>query len=167
MKSPPPFTQAVSYGIYDGILARAIHHFKFDPLRRLYKPLAALLTECDLPDSDAVVPVPLSVKGLRKRGFNQALLLAAHLAKKRNIRLVMDGLIKVRETAPQVGLPARERKKNLKGAFRADSQISGMRLLLVDDVMTTGATASECAEQLIKAGAKDVHVLTLARAGSN
>ncbi len=76
----------------------------------------------------------------------------------------MDGLFKKTETSPQVSLPAKDRAKNLKGAFIATKQFSDKRVLLVDDVMTTGSTANECSRQLLKAGASEVVVLTLARA---
>lgn len=116
--------------------------------------------------ADALVPVPLSIEGLRQRGFNQSLLLAHHVSKKTGVALEMDGLVKVRDTHPQIGLSAKERAANLRGAFRAARDFRGERVVLVDDVMTTGATAAACARQLLKAGAADVVVLTLARAGS-
>jgi predicted amidophosphoribosyltransferase len=78
----------------------------------------------------------------------------------------MDGLFKKVDTLPQIGLSAKERTKNLRGAFVATRQFRGNRVLLVDDVMTTGATASECSKQLIEAGASEVVVLTLARAAA-
>jgi ComF family protein len=115
---------------------------------------------------DALVPVPLSVSGLRKRGFNQSLLLAHAIAKKRKLRIIGDGLIKKSEIPPQLGLSAQQRQKNIKGAFRAVRNFSGMRVLLIDDVMTTGATANECSSQLLKAGADEVSVLTLARSST-
>ena len=125
-----------------------------------------LLLSLDPGGADALVPVPLSLEGLRLRGFNQSLLLAHRVSRKRGIALVMDGLVKVRDTHPQIGLSARERAVNLKGAFRAERDFSGKRVALVDDVMTTGATAAACSRQLLKAGAADVVVLTLARAGN-
>ena len=110
------------------------------------------------------MPVPLSRKGLRERGFNQSLLLAKTVSAGTTIPLVFDGLLKTKETPPQIGLNAKERAANLKGAFRVEGKFTGMRILLIDDVMTTGATANECSKQLLKAGAADVVVLTLARA---
>jgi ComF family protein len=119
-----------------------------------------------MPESDAVLPVPLSRTGLRKRGFNQSLLLAKAVSDHREIPLIMDALFKKKETLPQIGLSAKERITNLKGAFHADRKVLGMRLLLVDDVMTTGATARTCSKELIDAGAREVTVLTLARASA-
>lgn len=155
----------MSYGIYKDELAAAIHVYKFQGITRLHRPLGRLLLDFDLEGIHAVVPVPLSIKGLRQRGFNQSLLLAKIVTGGSGIPLIIDGLLKTADTPPQIGLSAASRRKNLKGAFKSSRGFSGMRLLLVDDVMTTGATAEECARQLVKAGAEDVTVLTLARAG--
>lgn len=164
MKDPPAYTRAISFGLYEGTLANAINLFKFSGIRRLYRPLAELLLRLDVPDADAVVPVPLGSNALRERGYNQALLLSMVVSEKRKRPLIIDGLKKVSETKPQIGLSARERRLNLKGAFIADRSFEGKRLLLIDDVMTTGATVRECAGRLLKAGAAEVSVLTLARA---
>jgi ComF family protein len=144
----------------------AINIYKFHGLRRLHTPLGKLLLEIDITAMDAIIPVPLGIKGLRERGFNQSLLLAKVISENAKIPLVMDGLMKIRETHPQVGLSAKERARNLKGAFIAKRDFRGKKLLLVDDVMTTGTTANECAKELFKAGAEDVAALTLARAGT-
>lgn len=156
----------MSYGLYEGVLADAIHHFKFHGVRRLHRPLGGLLLTLEVSDSDVIVPVPLSLGGLRARGFNQSLLLARHVSVKTGMSLVIDGLVKVRETPPQVGLSARERTANLRGAFRVERDFRELKVVLVDDVMTTGATVAACASQLRKAGAAGVTVITLARAGS-
>lgn len=165
LKTPPHFTAALSYGIYDGILAETIGWFKFRDTRRLSRPLGLLLGELDLPEVDAVTAVPLSIRGLRERGFNQSLLLARHLAADMGVQLLLDGLRKDKDILPQVGLSASERRANPRGAFRAVGRFDGKRILLVDDVMTTGATVDECSRQLLLAGARKVFVATLARAG--
>jgi ComF family protein len=144
----------------------AINVYKFHGIRRLYSPLGRLLLDFDVSAADAVVPVPLGLKGLRDRGFNQSLLLAKVISRHTKVPLAMDGLLKVRETRPQVGLSAKERARNLRGAFSVRGNFKKMKLLLVDDVMTTGATAKECARQLMNAGAEEVAVLTLARAST-
>lgn len=90
--------------------------------------------------------------------------MARVISKKVKMPLYMDMLLKRKDTLPQVGLSAKERMKNLKGAFKTSGKINNMRLLLVDDVMTTGATARECSKTLKSAGAKEVIVITLARA---
>ncbi len=123
------------------------------------------MTVFDLSGSDGIVPVPLSIRSLRKRGFNQSLLIARVISKKLNVPLLMDNLRKIKETPPQIGLSARERLLNLKNVFEVRGSIKGLRLLLVDDVMTTGATVAECSKELMKAEAKEVTVITLARAG--
>jgi competence protein ComFC len=166
MKKPPHFSKTSSFGIYDGLLAEAINLYKFHGIRRLAVPLGTFLLDSDTAGIDAVVPVPLSATGLRNRGFNQSLLLAKTFSDKNNLPLVMDGLVKCRETSPQIGLSAKDRTRNLKGAFSAPRRFEGMHVLLVDDVMTTGSTANECAKQLLRAGAADVSVLTLARASA-
>jgi ComF family protein len=164
MKRPPLFSKAMSFGLYEDSLASAIHLFKFQRIRRLHRPLGALLLFFDITGIDALIPVPLSIRGLRERGFNQSLLLAKHLSEKSMVPLIMDGLLKKTETMPQIGLSKNERRLNLKGSFEAERKFPGMRLLLVDDVMTTGSTANECSKALLTAGADEVLVLTLARA---
>jgi ComF family protein len=163
MKKPPPFSMVINYGLYDGVLAEAINHLKFYGIKRISKPLGRLLYILDLPETDGIVSVPLNKKSLRERGFNQSLLIARVISKKIRVPLLMDLLLKKKETLPQVGLSANERLSNLKNAFEVKGNIKGLRLLLVDDVMTTGATVTECSKQLMKAGAKEVIVLTLAR----
>jgi competence protein ComFC len=160
------FSRAWSFGIYEGLLADAINLYKFYGIRRLARPLAAFLFDFEVAGVDAVVPVPLTVADLRSRGFNQSLLLAKAFSKRKKIPLVMDGLLKCRETSAQIGLSAKDRARNLRDAFCSSQRFDGMHLLLVDDVMTTGSTANECAKQLLKAGAVDVSVLTLARASA-
>ncbi|MCE5195078.1 MAG: ComF family protein [Nitrospiraceae bacterium] len=152
----------MNYGIYADVLAEAIHLMKFSKLRRLANALGSLFFELSIPRYDGIVPVPLSANSLKARGFNQSLLISRVLSKKLRIPIYIDMLFKTRETLPQIGLNAKERIKNLRGSFEA-KKINGLRLLLVDDVMTTGATARECSKVLVKAGAEDVIVVTLAR----
>ncbi|MEW6214768.1 MAG: ComF family protein [Nitrospirota bacterium] len=163
LKKAPPFLRVINYGLYEGVLAEAINQLKFYGVKRLSKPLGRLLLSLDLPAMDGIVPVPLSIKRLRERGFNQSLLIARVISKETRVPLLMDILLKKKETPPQIGLSAKERLSNLKGSFEVKEDIKGLRLLLVDDVMTTGATVTECSKQLMKAGAKEVIVLTLAR----
>ncbi len=165
LEDPPAYTQARSFTHYEGIVASVIHHFKFLGIRRLSKPLAEFLLFYDTEGIDAVIPVPLSPSGLKNRGFNQALLLSLHLSRERKIPLLMDVLRKVLDTPPQVGLSAKERAANVKKTFACTGTLTGMNMLLIDDVMTTGATVNACSKQLLSAGAKSVSVLTLARAG--
>lgn len=161
----PLFSKVLSYGLYEGVLQEAISQLKFHGVKRLSKPLGRLLLSFELSgiDLDGIVPVPLSMKRLRERGFNQSLLIARIVSEEKGIPMLIDILLKKKETPPQTELSAKERLSNLKGAFEVKGNIEGMRILLVDDVMTTGATVTECSKELIKAGAKEVIVLTLAR----
>ena len=165
LKRPPSFSKVLSFGLYDRVLAAAINHYKFYGIKRLYRPLGELLFALEMPEIDAIVPVPLSITGLRKRGFNQALLISKIVSGHMKKPMIIDGLIKQKDTHAQIGLSAKERAANLKGAFVTRRDFSGKMLMLVDDVMTTGATANECSKQLMNAGARDVVVITLARAG--
>lgn len=163
MKNAPPFSRILYYGIYEGALKKAVHLLKFGGIRRLSKPLSALLADLPLPPVDGIIPVPLHRKKLRAREFNQTALLARLLAKNLQVPLIADSLRKERDTPPQTEVSGRERMKNVKGVFSVIEKVEGLDLLLVDDVVTTGATAGECAKVLVKAGAKSVTVVCLAR----
>lgn len=163
LNKKPHFSAVMNFGLYSGTLREVIHLFKFSGLRRLAGPLGEFLSELPIPETDGIVPVPLSKKSLRARGFNQTLLLARALAKRMELPVLMDVLLKRKETPPQIGLGAVERAANIRKAFEADGSIKSKRLILLDDVMTTGATARECAKTLVRAGAEEVVVVTLAR----
>jgi len=164
------FEQARSFGWYDGVLREIIQQFKYHGLRPLSNPLGVFLTKASerlgAASPDMVLPVPLHRNRERQRGFNQAALLAASVAKILGIREGGKDCVRVRDTPPQTGLRGAERRKNVKGAFAVPDpeRIRGRRILLVDDVMTTGATADACVRALQDAGAGGVWVLTLARA---
>ena len=153
----------LNFGLYSGSLSEAIHLLKFSGLKRLAKPLGKLLTELPIPPMDGIVPVPVTHRTLRTRGFNQALLLSVVLSRHMGIPVCMDMLYKKMDTLPQIGLGARERVRNLKNVFGVKGKLGAPRLLLLDDVMTTGATVRECTQTLVKAGAQEVVVVTLAR----
>jgi ComF family protein len=159
----PPFSRIICYGIYEGALKEAIHLLKFSGLKRLAKPMSGLLAEIIKDDFDALVPVPLYVKRLREREFNQSALLCRHLSKALDRPLLHDALIKKSETALQTSVSGKERRKNLRGAFSASADIKGLRILLIDDVITTGATVRECSDTLMRAGAAEIKVAALAR----
>ena len=116
-----------------------------------------------------MVPVPLHSSKLRQRGFNQAELIARAALRSadwRNLRLETKALVRSRETVSQAGLTRHQRRQNIRGAFRVRKPdlVRGRNILLVDDVFTTGATVSECARVLLRAGAQSVQVATVARA---
>ncbi|CAA9466298.1 MAG: Competence protein F homolog, phosphoribosyltransferase domain; protein YhgH required for utilization of DNA as sole source of carbon and energy [uncultured Rubrobacteraceae bacterium] len=148
---------------YEGVGKEIVHALKYRGYTTVVEKLAApLLAEAvDGGRFDAVVPVPLHRARLRKRGFNQAALLARGLADRINSP-VSDTLQVVRSTRDQVELSAAERRRNVAGAHAAGTRTRG-RLLLVDDVFTTGATTSACATALLGAGAAEVHAVTLCR----
>jgi ComF family protein len=160
------FDQVYSFGAYEGVLRKLIHVFKFEGVRTLQRPLGALLAQA-LPRElgfDAVVPMPLHWRRRWQRGFNQSELLAREIARKWGVPV--SALVRrKRATTPQAGLTSAQRRKNVEGAFQVGkgTRLKGMRLLLIDDVLTTGATASACARALKRAGAAQVTFLALAR----
>jgi len=162
------FDRAYSFGFYEGPLRKLIHLFKYSGMKPLGKRLADFLCRA-LPDEevegfDAVVPMPLHWRRRWRRGFNQSKILARLVAKNRCVSM-LDAVKRVRATAVQAGLTNSNRRKNVAGAFRVfnKTQVAGKRILLIDDVMTTGATAAACASALKRAGAASVTLLTLAR----
>jgi len=160
------FDTAACFGFYEGNLRSLIYLFKYSAMRPLAGTLAGFLERAISIDErfDAVVPVPLHWRKKLTRGFNQSELLARHIAKRRRIPFA-NALRRKRPTAVQAGLAMAGRRRNVAGAFsaRANANLTGKRILLIDDVMTTGATASACASVLKRAGAKSVSLATLAR----
>jgi ComF family protein len=160
------FDAAYCFGFYEGALRELIHLLKYDGMKPLAAPLGDYLSRALPLDEpfDAVAAVPLHWRRRFARGFNQAELLAGQVARRRGIP-VLRSLRRVRPTRSQTGLTNAGRRKNVAGAFRArrGRPFEGLRILLVDDVMTTGATGSACASALKRAGAKSVTLLTVAR----
>ena len=148
---------------YEGVGKEVVHALKYRGYRKVVAGLAAPLMLQALGEDgfDDVVPVPLHRSRKRKRGFNQAELLARGVAAEINAP-VSDTLKVVRSTRDQVELSAAQRRANVAGAYRANAPLRG-RVLLIDDVFTTGATMSACASTLLRAGAKEVHALSLCR----
>ncbi len=166
-----PFAAGASLGPYEGALRLVLHELKFSGRRRAAKRLAAMLLEDDsvrrlLTTSDVLVPVPLHPRRLRQRGFNQSALLATALGRAVARPVCADALVRRRETAPQSGLTAVERRRNVRDAFalRRRARTAGRVVTLIDDVTTTGATALACAQALAGGGAVEVRLLTVARA---
>ncbi|MBC2714321.1 MAG: ComF family protein [Desulfobacteraceae bacterium] len=171
-------------GIYCGPLKSNIHALKYKNKVHLARPLGRLLFSSfmkyyDISTIDYILPVPLHISRLKKRGFNQAVMLInewpvlinlSNVNRKINTDRFMHidckNLVRKRKTLSQTGLGKEKRKENVKGAFAVTdkSKISGKQVLLIDDVHTTGSTCDECADTLIASGAKTVSVLTLARA---
>ena len=164
-QSPPPFDSARAVFVHGGAAARAIHRLKYEDCPELARPLAARLQALARPGPiDWVVPVPLHQERFEARLYDQAALLAAALARRVPLPVRVDVLVRRRATARQVGQSEAARERNVEGAFAVRAPLRGERVLLVDDVMTTGATVREASRVLRGAGAGQVHVLTLARA---
>ncbi len=170
---PPKFDRAVSYGEYDSVLRDLIHLLKYDAVLPAARPLGKLLAR-SIEDlrlrGDAIpvlVPVPLHSSKRRERRFNQAELIARAALKHLPTRFELDRnvLVRERQTRSQVGLDREARIENMHGAFRvtAPQRIKGRTVIVVDDVMTTGTTVSECARVLKRAGAAKVFAATVAR----
>ncbi|HYO82076.1 MAG TPA: ComF family protein [Bryobacteraceae bacterium] len=162
------FDAAFAFGEYAGSLRQLIHLFKYEKISTLAGPLAVLASRA-LPRSgeeyEAIVPMPLHWRKRRERGFNQSLLLASELSKRTGVP-VRAVLRRVKATEAQAGLTGAQRRKNVAGAFavRRPETVAGRHVLLIDDVLTTGATAGVCAAELKRNGARRVSVLTVARA---
>ena len=162
-EAPPPFARATAPFQHGGALADAIHRLKYEGREDLARPLGLLFAGCDPPRADVVTPLPLHLSRLRQRGYDQAQLLAREAG--RRFGLPVLGLLRrARATRQQVGLDRPARERNLRGAFVAGPAARGLRICLIDDVLTTGATASAGARALLDQGAARVEVLTLARA---
>jgi ComF family protein len=177
--SPKNFRIARAPLTYEQVFTEVIHCYKYKGKIQLARPLGELLLMAfglfwDKDSIDVVVPVPLHIKRLRERGFNQALLLTrywqtinGHLPfDPSDLQVENDVLVRSIPTAPQSGLGRKQRAANIKGAFGIldRAKIIDKRILLVDDVYTTGATVDECARLLVHHGAAHVDVLSLARA---
>jgi ComF family protein len=161
------FDAAYCYGAYEGRLRKWIHQFKYGRVKTMVQPLGELLISALPADSrfDAVVPVPLHWRRRWQRGFNQSELLARGVARQLRVPLI-NALRRTRYTATQTGLSNTGRRRNVAGVFRVGwrRHLEGKRILLVDDVMTTGSTAAACAVALRRAGAEGIALLTVARA---
>jgi ComF family protein len=172
----PPYVKATAYGSYESGLRELIHLLKYNQVRPAASVLGRMLAETieDLQPLLAgnevlVVPVPLHVRKLRQRGFNQSELIARAALKLQpaatRFQLSTTALLRRRETKSQIGLSRHQRRENIRGAFvvAKPDEVSGRKVLLVDDVFTTGTTVSECARILRRAGASKVYVATVAR----
>lgn len=165
-----PWTHAFAPFEHEGALARAIHRLKYEDRSDLSSPLGALLAShasVELRSMPGMlVPLPLHPSRFRERKFDQAALLTAVVGRQLGRRVEPNWLSRVRHTRRQVGLSESEREANVQGAFTASPAVAGHQVVIVDDVLTSGATAREASRALLSAGAAEVFVLTLARARS-
>jgi ComF family protein len=166
----PSFEGARSAARYDGVVGEALRQLKYEKALWLAPDLAQLLMNClnaEYPGMqfDLLAPVPLHHVRRRERGYNQSAVLAAELARHIRCRSMPGLLRRIRPTTTQTNLTAPQRLSNVLNAFESKKAkwLVGRRVLLVDDVMTTGATVDACAKALKKGGAQSVHVLTVAR----
>ena len=170
LTSPYHYNQARAAVKYLEPVAKALRQFKYGAKTSGLSTFANLMHQYlqhhPIPEVDTIIPVPLHKKRLRQRGFNQALVLARKFFPQDPKKIDPFVLKRHAWTHPQTGLNRTARKRNVKNAFavRQPGKIKGKRILLVDDVYTTGATANECARILNRNGAMEIHVLTLARA---
>ena len=163
------FTIARALGAFEGSLQEAIHRWKYEGKTYLTPFFADWMAEglnrhWEPGSLDLLIPVPLHTRRLRERGFNQSLLLVRELSRRTGIPYRKSILQKKKSTIPQVNLSGVEREKELRGTFHVigKEELSGLSVLLIDDVYTTGATVNECSKVLLRGGAKRVDVLTLA-----
>jgi ComF family protein len=161
---PSGFDRARSAVWLDGSAREAVHHLKYGGWWRLAEPMATLMARVIPGPVDALVPVPLSKRRLRGRGYNQAAMLARALGRVAGLPVVESVLSRQRDTGTQTALTPEARRANIAGAFHAADAPCGRRLLLVDDVFTTGATLAAAAATLIEGGAAAVEAVTFARA---
>ncbi|HOD35287.1 MAG TPA: ComF family protein [Syntrophales bacterium] len=165
------FTSVRSLGVYETSLLKTIQRFKYQGSLHAGEALGSLMAvwchqAFDVGEYDVIMPVPLHLQRLRERGFNQSLVLARAMARRFSVELDFMTLRRTASTAPQTGLKKEERARNVRGAFKLENghRVKGKKVLLIDDVYTTGSTVRECARILTTGGAGRVGVLTLARA---
>lgn len=167
---PPLFTMHRSFSIYDGVVREMILLMKFKKIRIFGETLTKIAYEHlkennSIFDCDLIIPVPISNKRKTLRGFNQSEVIAEKLSKLLKKSILKNVLIKKIDTIPQSLLSFRERMENVRGSFKVkgNEPLKGKSILLVDDIYTTGSTVSECCKVLLKAGAKEIKVFTIAR----
>jgi ComF family protein len=167
---PPAYNRARAAVRFDEISRALVHALKYGDRLDLAPMMGRWISQAGrelLAEADALIPVPLHWRRLWARRFNQSAMLAAAVSSQTGVPVAAGGLKRVKPTAQQVGLSRTERAANVQGAFRVPSDgkaaVTGRRLVLIDDVLTSGATVDGCARALLRAGAANVDVLVFAR----
>jgi ComF family protein len=167
---PPVFERARAVARYEGAARDLVHRLKYNDRLELSGPMGRLMAQAGaelLAEADVLVPVPLHRIRLWRRRFNQAMALGQVVSARSGVPCDPFLLARVKRTKPQIGLTRPQRQENLQGALRvpeeAKTRLAGLRVVLVDDVLTTGATANAAARALLRGGAKSVDVLAFAR----
>ena len=167
LASPPDVDGIRAPFLYDGHARQLVHRLKYNNARSYAGRLAELLAEfmaASAWEADVIVPVQLHPRRERARGYNHSELLVRDLGRNTSIAVMTSALVRTKDTPPQVSLrKAEQRRRNVRGAFECRRDMDGMNVLVVDDVVTTGATMSACAEALKEAGAGSVWGLAFAR----
>lgn len=165
LADPPAFERSQAAFVYAFPLDRLVQSFKYHGTLAYASWFAQAMQEqrAEPPAADLLIPVPLARGRQRERGFNQALEVARPLSRWTGIPLLADDAVRVRETPPQASLPWAERAQNIRGAFACSASLAGKRAIVIDDVMTTGASLAEFAQTLKRAGAVSVENWVIAR----
>ncbi len=168
--APPRYGKLRTVAFYDAILQRIIHLYKFEKRRSLAKHLSDMMVnhipnDCNLKEYDYILPIPIHKNRLRERGFNQSTLIAQGISNEIGIDICTDAIVRSRNTSPQSSLTRDARQTNVVGAFGIKNRnlIRGKRILILDDVFTTGATVNEAVNMLWNEDPIEIDVLTLAR----
>lgn len=170
LENRPHYTLARAVADFDTVIMDTIHKFKYGHNISIGNSLGSFMADFTFPDFNfseysLLIPLPLHIRRLRERGFNQSLLLAKKIGQKHKLSVNFSLLKRHKFTLTQTGLHKAQREQNIRNAFTTvcDHKVSGTNIILIDDVYTTGATINECAKVLVQAGAEKVAVLTLAR----
>jgi ComF family protein len=165
LKAPPAFAKTLAIFRYEFPVDRIIHAYKYGHQIAVAEWAAELIAnQIQASEYDLLIPMPLHPARLRERGFNQSVEIARRIASKMKLPLDSHSLIRRRATSPQAELPMKERARNVRGAFECKTDLSARRILLIDDVMTTGATLREAARVIKLHGAAQIDVAVVARA---